>query len=83
MKDNHVNLFYSNADDGYIADIPDLAACSAFGATAAEALAELEIARAALIDAAHAHDKPVPEPRYRTAIYQFTPGTTRHMSGWG
>jgi len=83
VKDNLANIFYSNANGGYIADIPDLAACSAFGATAAEALAELEIARAALIDAAHAHGKPVPKPQYRPAIYQFTSGTTRHTSSWG
>jgi len=31
MKDYHINIFYGEADDGYIADIPDLEACSAFG----------------------------------------------------
>jgi len=45
MKDYHINIFYSDEDGGYIADIPDLRACSAFGKTAAEALAEVEIAR--------------------------------------
>jgi predicted RNase H-like HicB family nuclease len=39
MKDYHVNIFYSEEDEGYIAGIPDLEACSAFGATLAEALA--------------------------------------------
>ncbi len=39
MKDYHINIFYSEADGGYIADIPDLEYCSAFGATPAEALA--------------------------------------------
>jgi len=24
MKDYHINIFYSDADKGYIADIPDL-----------------------------------------------------------
>ena len=32
MKDYHINIFYSEEDNGYIADIPDLVACSAFGA---------------------------------------------------
>ncbi len=32
------NLFHSQEDDGYIADIPDLRYCSAFGRTPAEAL---------------------------------------------
>ena len=37
MKDYHINIFYSEEDGGYIADIPDLEACSAFGATPDEA----------------------------------------------
>ena len=30
MKDYHINIFYSDTDKGYIADIQDLGACSAF-----------------------------------------------------
>ena len=37
MKDYHINVFYSEDDEGYIADIPDLQHCSAFGATPEEA----------------------------------------------
>ncbi|MEO6788986.1 MAG: type II toxin-antitoxin system HicB family antitoxin [Chthoniobacteraceae bacterium] len=70
MKDYHVNIFYSEEDGGYIADIPDLEACSAFGATQAEALAELELARTAWLETARAENKPIPEPRYRPLIYQ-------------
>ncbi len=40
MKDYHINIFFSKMDGGYIADIPDLEACSAFGATREEALKE-------------------------------------------
>ena len=47
MKDYHINIFWSDEDGGYIADIPDLVACSAFGATPAEALAEVERAKVA------------------------------------
>ncbi|HET7711790.1 MAG TPA: type II toxin-antitoxin system HicB family antitoxin [Thermoanaerobaculia bacterium] len=70
MKDYHINIFYSEEDGGYIADIPDLDACSAFGKTAEEALAEVERAKAAWILAAREAGKPVPEPRYRPVIYQ-------------
>ncbi len=70
MKDYHINIFYSEADGGYIADIPDLAACSAFGKTPAEALAQVEIAKAAWLEAARAKRKPIPRPRYRPVIYQ-------------
>ena len=70
MKDYHINIFFSEEDGGYIADIPDLEACSAFGAAAEEALGELERAKAAWIAAARAAGKEVPEPRYRPMIYQ-------------
>ena len=70
MTDYHINIFYSDEDGGYIADIPDLEACSAFGATAEEALAEVELAKKAWIEAAREARKPVPEPRYRPVIYQ-------------
>ena len=70
MTDYHINIFYSEEDGGYIADVPDLDACSAFGATPEEALAEVERAKAAWLAAARETGKPVPEPRYRPVIYQ-------------
>lgn len=70
MRDYHINIFYSEEDEGYIADIPDLHACSAFGATPEEALHEVQIAREAWIKAAKAAKRKVPKPRYRPAIYQ-------------
>lgn len=70
MRDYHINIFYSEEDGGYIADIPDLEACSAFGETPADALHEVEIAKEAWIEAAKAEGKPVPSPRYRPVIYQ-------------
>lgn len=69
MKDYHINIFWSDEDGGYIADIPDLEACSAFGTTPAKALAEVERAKASWIEAAREAGKPVPEPQYRPAIY--------------
>jgi predicted RNase H-like HicB family nuclease len=74
MKDYHINIFYSNEDEGYIADIPDLRSCSAFGATPAEALAELEKAKTAWLASAREAGKPAPRPRYRPAIYQAPGG---------
>jgi predicted RNase H-like HicB family nuclease len=65
MKDYHINIFCSDADEGYIADIPDLPSCSAFGNTPQRALAEVEVAKAAWLAAARAEGKPIPEPRYR------------------
>ncbi len=71
MSDYHINIFYSDEDGGYIADIPDLEACSAFGQTPDEALTEVERAKAAWLAAAREAGKPIPKPRYRPAIYQL------------
>jgi predicted RNase H-like HicB family nuclease len=71
MKDYHINIFYSEEDGGYIADIPDLEACSAFGRTPAEALVEVQKARRAWLAAARKEGKAIPAPNYRPAIYQL------------
>jgi len=70
MSDYHINIFYSDEDGGYIADIPDLDFCSAFGDTPEQALAEVEQAKQAWLDAARQSGKPIPPPRYRPIIYQ-------------
>jgi len=70
MRDYHINIFYSDEDGGYIADIPDLRSCSAFGGTPEEALKEVEIAKAAWLQAARDAGKPIPSPRYRPVIYE-------------
>jgi predicted RNase H-like HicB family nuclease len=70
MNDYHINIFYSTEDGGYIADIPDLDSCSAFGDTPEQALAQVEQAKQAWLEAARQTGKPVPPPRYRPIIYQ-------------
>lgn len=52
VSDYHIHIFYSEEDKGYIADIPDLEACSAFGETAELALAEARVVMAARSDVA-------------------------------
>ena len=68
--DYHINVFPSPEDGEFIADIPDLACCSAFGETPEAALAEVLRAKQVWIEAAAAEGKPVPAPRYRPVIYQ-------------
>jgi len=70
MRDYHINIFYSEEDEGYIADIPDLEACSAFGETPIEALQEVQKARELWLQAARAESKPIPLARYRPVIYE-------------
>lgn len=70
MKDYHINIFYSETDEGYIADIPDLKHCSAFGESPDEALREVLEAKRAWLASAKKNKKPIPPPRFRPIIYQ-------------
>jgi predicted RNase H-like HicB family nuclease len=66
MKDYHINIFYSEEDEGYIADIPALQFCSAFGDTPEKALKGVLIAKAAWLEAAQAEGKLIPLPAHRS-----------------
>jgi predicted RNase H-like HicB family nuclease len=61
----HNNLFWSEPDGGWVADVPDLQSCSAFGDTPAEAPAEIEQTIEAWLMVAREDGLPIPEPRYR------------------
>jgi predicted RNase H-like HicB family nuclease len=68
MRDYHINVFYSEEDRAYIADIPDLEGCSAFGDTPQRALEEVLRAKEAWLEAARETGRPIPEPRFRPAL---------------
>ena len=70
MSDYHINIFYSEEDEEYIADIPDLQYCSASGITPQEALQEVIEAKRLWLETAHDKGLNIPQPRYRPAIYQ-------------
>ena len=72
MKDYHINIFYSEDDEGYIADIPDLKYCSAFGETQEKALAEVLIAKEAWLETAREDGIEIPMPFYCPLIYQVS-----------
>ena len=72
MSDYHINIFYSDEDQAWVADIPDLESCSAVGASPREALAEVERAKEAWLAAARDTGKEIPSPRYRPVIYQVS-----------
>ena len=57
-----VEVFWSDDDEGYIAVVPDLPGCSAFGTTPEAAVHEIGDAIEAWIAACRAGGDPVPEP---------------------
>lgn len=70
MSDYPINIFWSDEDGCYVADIPDFKYCSAFGDTSEEALAEVEKAKEAWLATARDRSQTPPKPRYRPAIHQ-------------
>ena len=61
----HINIFWSDADSCWIADVPDLKSCSAHGDTPAEAVDEVRTAMELWLETARDEGMPIPEPRYR------------------
>jgi predicted RNase H-like HicB family nuclease len=64
----HIHVYWSDEDQCWIADAPDLRFCSAHGQTPAEAVAELEVAVAGWLETARERGIPIPEPRYRPPL---------------
>jgi predicted RNase H-like HicB family nuclease len=62
-----INVFWSDEDECWIADAPDLRHCSAHGDSPAEAVRALETAIALWLESARAHGETIPEPRFRPA----------------
>lgn len=71
MTGYRIDVFYSEEDEGYIADIPELRFCSAFGDTPEKALSEVEKAKALWLEVAREAGKPIPSPQYRSLIDRF------------
>jgi predicted RNase H-like HicB family nuclease len=65
----HINVFWSDEDQCWIADVPDLRPCSAHGDTPTEAITEAEVAIALWLETAEDRGMPIPDARYRPAIY--------------
>ncbi len=57
-----IKIFYSEEDKGYVATVPDLSGCSAFGKTAEDAVKEVEIAQSLWLKTAKAEDRSIPKP---------------------
>ncbi|MCL7410964.1 MAG: type II toxin-antitoxin system HicB family antitoxin [Methanosarcinaceae archaeon] len=58
-----IEIFYSEDDEGYIAVVPELCGCSAFGDTEEEALEEVKIAMELWLETATKAGKYIPQPQ--------------------
>ncbi|MGK7344665.1 MAG: type II toxin-antitoxin system HicB family antitoxin [Candidatus Nitrospinota bacterium M3_3B_026] len=58
-------IYWSEEDETYIAEVPELPGCMADGASYAEAVAEAEKVIAQWIETAREEGRPIPKPRGR------------------
>jgi predicted RNase H-like HicB family nuclease len=65
MQHYAINVFWSDDDGAWVANVPDLKSCAAFGETPEQAVAEVRVAMEAWIAAANDAGLPIPAPRYQ------------------
>lgn len=58
-------IYWSDEDDAFIAEVPELAGCVADGATYKEALENVEVVIEEWIETARELGRPIPEPKGR------------------
>jgi predicted RNase H-like HicB family nuclease len=58
-------VLWSDEDDAWVADVPDLKSCTAFGARPEEAVAEVRIAMDGWLASARDAGHPIPEARFQ------------------
>ncbi len=61
----HINVFWWDPDQRWVADVPDLKSCSAHGATPHEAVSEVQIAMDLWLEVARERGMDIPSPKYR------------------
>ena len=65
MSKYEVIIYWSEEDDAYVAEVPELPGCMADGATYQEALANAEVVIGEWIDTSNELGRPIPEPKGR------------------
>ncbi len=65
MTRYEVIIYWSDEDEVFIAEVPELAGCMADGATYQEALSNVEVVIQEWLDTAKELGRPIPEPKGR------------------
>ncbi len=69
MNKYEVIIYWSNDDDCFVVEVPELPGCSAHGPTQALALANAQDAIQLWIDSARDFGDPIPEPKGRRLVF--------------
>ena len=62
-------IFWSDEDEAFVADVPELPGCMAHGPSHAEALANAEEAIELWLESAREFGRPIPQPKGRRLTY--------------
>ena len=65
MTRHEIILYWSDEDQSFIAEVPELAGCAADGATRQETLVHVEVVIGEWIETARELGRPIPEPKGR------------------
>jgi predicted RNase H-like HicB family nuclease len=69
MNKYEVIIYWSQEDEAFVAEVPELPGCAAHGPTQEAALASAQEAIRLWVDTAREFGDPVPEPKGRRLIY--------------
>lgn len=67
-----IEIFWSTEDQGFIAEVPDLPGCNAFGASESEALTEAQDAIKSWLKAAKTAKRAIPKPSSLERIESYS-----------
>ena len=62
-------MYWSNEDDAFVAEVPELPGCMAHGSTQLDALKSINEAMKLWIDVAREHGDRIPEPKCHRLVY--------------
>ena len=62
-------IFWSDEDEAFVADVPELPGCMAHGSSHANALENAQEAIALWLETAREHGDAIPEPKGRRLLY--------------
>lgn len=68
MPKYEVIIYWSEADQAFIAEVPELLGCASDGATHAGALANVQVVISGWIETASSLGRPIPVPRGRLSF---------------
>lgn len=79
MSKYAIEIFYSEEDNGYIAVVPELPGCSAFGETEESALEEVKLAIDLWLKTAKSEGREIPKPQGKDLLNIFLKNNSKSI----